>query len=398
MQTQTQEMSTSPETLRLEQSKDQRLRTLITYLEKEELPEDIKEARQVMLMSQDLVMIDEVLHFVEKGGKRKRVAVPEQLRNTVLQEYLYSGHFSCSKVYGAVSCCWWWPGIYKDVVEHCKNCPDCAVVSGFGHRQVPPLQPIPVQRPFQIFGVDIMELPVTKSGNRYVIIFQDFLTKLPLVFPAPDQKAIRIARLVAEEVLPLFGVPECLLSDRGTNLLANVMKDICALLWIRKLNTTAYHPQCKGMVERMNRTLLSMLRQHAVKFGPQWDKYLPGVLWAYRNTSHEATREKPSFMMFGLDLWFPTEAALLPSVPVFECDVTDYREELIISLSSAGELAAMNIQGSQQRGKRNYDKRVFTKKLRIGDWTLVWFPQEESGKQYKLSKPWHGLVSQARPF
>ena len=52
-----------------------------------------------------------------------------------------------------------------------------------------------------------MELPITKSGNRYVIVFQDFLMKWPLVFPAPDQKAIRIARLVAEEVLPMFGVP-----------------------------------------------------------------------------------------------------------------------------------------------------------------------------------------------
>ena len=168
MHTQAQEMSTSPETLRLEQSKDLRLRTLIAYLEKEELPENPKEARQVMLMSQDLVMIDGVAHFVEKGEKRKRVAVPEQSRNIVLQEYhggVYSGHFSCSKLYGAVSSCWWWPGLYKDVVEHCRNCPDCAVVSGSGRRQVPPLQAIPVQKPFQKFGVDIMELPVTKSRN-----------------------------------------------------------------------------------------------------------------------------------------------------------------------------------------------------------------------------------------
>ena len=72
--------------------------------------------------------------------------------------------------------------------------------------------------------------------------------------------------------------------------------------------------------------------------------------------------------MFRLDLLSPTEAALLPSEPVSECDVTDYREELIISLSSALELAVINIQGGQQHGKKNYDKRVFTKKLRIGDW------------------------------
>ena len=161
------------------------------------------------------------------------------------------------------------------------------------------------------------------------------LTKWPLVFPVPDQKATRIVQLVAEEVVPMFGVPEALLSDRGTNLLANVIMDVCSLLGITKLNTTAYHPQCNGMVERMNRILKAMLRKHAVKFGPQWDKFLPGVLWAYRNTPHEATKEKPSFLMFGLDLRTPTEAALLPASPLEPTDVEDYREELILSLSSA---------------------------------------------------------------
>ena len=188
---------------------------------------------------------------------------------------------------------WWWPGMYKDMVEFCRSCPDFAVVMGGGRRQVPSLQPIPVQRPFQIFGVDIMELPITKSGKRCVIVFWDFLTKWPLVFPTPDQKAIRIARFVAEEVLPMFGVPECLLSDRGTNLLANVMKDVCDLLGIKKLNTTAYEPPCNGMVDRLNRTLKAMLRKHTVKFGPQWDQYLPRVLWAYCNTPHDAAGEKP---------------------------------------------------------------------------------------------------------
>ena len=72
-----------------------------------------------------------------------------------------------------------------------------------------------------------MELPITVCGNQYVIIFQDFLTKWLLVFPQ------RIPRLVTEEFLPMFGVPESLLSDRGTNLMANVMKELCALLGIR---------------------------------------------------------------------------------------------------------------------------------------------------------------------
>jgi len=63
------------------------------------------------------------------------------------------------------------------------------------------------------------------------------------VCPVPDQKAIRIARLLGDEMLPMFGVPEALLSDHGTNMLANVIQDVHQLLGVTKLNTTAYQPQ-----------------------------------------------------------------------------------------------------------------------------------------------------------
>ena len=107
-----------------------------------------------------------------------------------------------------------------------------------------------------------MELPTTDQGNRYVLVFQDFLTKWPLVYPMPDQKSLRISKLLVNEVIPQFGVPECLLSDRGTNLLSHLMTDVCKLLGIRKLNTTSHHPQCDGMVERFNQTLKTMLRKY----------------------------------------------------------------------------------------------------------------------------------------
>ena len=75
--------------------------------------------------------------------------------------------------------------------------------------------------------------------------------------------------LLVEEVVPLFRVPEALLSDRGANMLSHLMKEVCHLLGVRKLNTTAYHPQCDGMVERFNRTLKGMLKKHAARFGTQ---------------------------------------------------------------------------------------------------------------------------------
>lgn len=108
-------------------------------------------------------------------------------------------------------------------------------------------------------GIDIMDLPQTERGNRHVVVMQDLFTKWPMVYPVPDQKNTRIARLIAEELIPMFGVPECLLSNRGTNLLSNLMMDLCQILGITKLNTTAYHPQCDGAVERFNRTLKTAL-------------------------------------------------------------------------------------------------------------------------------------------
>ena len=129
------------------------------------------------------------------------------------------GHFAGNKLYNALVKHWYWEGMYPDTMAFCKKCPECVIATGGQRQHKPYLQPIPVQRPFQIIGVDIMDLPCTESGNKHLIIFQDMFTKWPMVFPVPDQKSVRIARLLCEEIVPLFGVPEALLSDRGTNLL-----------------------------------------------------------------------------------------------------------------------------------------------------------------------------------
>ena len=265
-----------------EQMKDAELKRICEYLKSGILPEDKEGAKKIAAQAPIFTIVDEVLYFVDsKRQNRKRAAVPAHLRQRIMQENhrgLMAGHFSRVRLYNTLSRHWWWETIYRDVDHFCKNCAECAVVSGTGRKYRPPLHPIPVQKPFQIMGVDIMELPTTECGNRYVIVFQDFLSKWPLVFPAPDQKAPRIVTLLVEEVVPMFGVPEALLSDRGTNLLAHVMQETCELLGVTKLNTTAYHPQCNGMVERLNRTLKAMLWKHAARFGCQWDRYLPGVL------------------------------------------------------------------------------------------------------------------------
>ena len=95
-----------------------------------------------------------------------------------------------------------------------------------------------------------MDLLKSSSGNKHVLVFQDYFTKWPMVYAIPDQKTHRIVDILVKEIVPTVGVPESLLSDRGTNLFSHLMTDVCKALGITKLNTTAYHPQCDGLVER----------------------------------------------------------------------------------------------------------------------------------------------------
>ena len=63
---------------------------------------------------------------------------------------------------------------------------------------------------------------------------------------------------------------------------------------------------------------------------------------------------------------------------------------MILSLSSARELATETIREAQKRYKHQFDKKSSPHNYKKGDWVLVRFPHEETGKNRKLSQPWHG--------
>lgn len=234
----------------VEQKKDPSLSEMIKYLESGALPTDDSRARKVLLQSSQFALVDGILYFIDnKQRNYKRAAVPKHLCQQVLKEAHsspYAGHFSGQRVYNTLVARWWWEGMFGDAKRYASACPECSIVMGNGRVNRPPLHPIPVSRPFQILGIDVMDLPLTDQGNKHVVVIQDLFTKWPMVFAVPDQKTTRIARLIAEEVIPMFGVPECLLSDRGTNLLSKLMMELCRILGITKLNTTAYHPHSIG--------------------------------------------------------------------------------------------------------------------------------------------------------
>ena len=85
-----------------------------------------------------------------------------------------AGRFSGNRLYSTLCYNWYWENMYVDAITFSRNCAECAFVTGMGREKKPPLHPILVTRPFQIWGIDIMELPKTAKGNKYVIVMQDF--------------------------------------------------------------------------------------------------------------------------------------------------------------------------------------------------------------------------------
>ena len=112
---------------------------------------------------------------------------------------------------------------------------------------------MPIQGAFDRVAVDCLG-PFSESypGNRYVVVFSDYLTRWPEAFPVSTIDAVVIAKLLVNEIFRRHGSPTTLLSDRGQNFLSKLVKEVFKLHSTYKLNISAYHPMTDGLVERFN--------------------------------------------------------------------------------------------------------------------------------------------------
>ena len=187
---------TDSDTLSSHQLSDPDLRPIILYLKENSLPEDNQKAQEVVTLAQQFTMSDEVLYRTsQKQGELPQIVVPASLKQQIMEKHhagILAAHFSGPRLFKTISRRWWWKGMYKDLMNYARGCPQCTIVGRAEQKKIPPLMPIPVDHPFQIVGVDIMELPLTAKGNKYLVVFQDLFTKWPMAFPTPDQKTERI--------------------------------------------------------------------------------------------------------------------------------------------------------------------------------------------------------------
>lgn len=99
--------------------------------------------------------------------------------------------------------------MYCDTPRFARNCPECATVSGGGGWNGPHLHPIPVQKPFQIIGCD----GTSQDGQWDQLCLSVPGLSITTAHDISDAGIATYCKVLVEEVVPLFGVPEALLSD-----------------------------------------------------------------------------------------------------------------------------------------------------------------------------------------
>lgn len=96
------------------------------------------------------------------------------------------------------------------------------------------MKTIVATEPFQKVAADILELPITSRGNRYVLVVQDYFPKHVNLYAIPDQRSTTVAKCLFENFICEHGIPEILHTDQGWQFESDLLKHLCELLGIRK--------------------------------------------------------------------------------------------------------------------------------------------------------------------
>ena len=146
--------------------------------------------------------------------------------------------------------------------------------------------------------MDLMRLPKTKSGHNGVLIAVDNFSKWMNVVPLRNKTARTVFTAVRDRVLPnLPRIPSKMLTDNGKEFRNQIMKRLLSSFNIHHTNSTPYQPSSNGAVERVNRTIIQLLKGLVEKDPSLWDDELHKAVLLYNNTVHSQINTSPSSLL-----------------------------------------------------------------------------------------------------
>ena len=196
----------------------------------------------------------------------------------------------------------WWPGMTSQMWQSIRTCTHCLQHEG-GFLKAP-LHPIVTTAPLDLLHVDFTSIETILEPNQSprvanVLVFQDHFMKHMLAYVTSNQTTKTIAKFLYQGYISIFGTPTRLLSDRGVNFMSSVIDEMCKILGMKRLQTTPYHPQTNGLVERLHQTIMQMIRKLGENKKANWPSHLAEIAHAYNATCSAVTGYSPHYLMFG---------------------------------------------------------------------------------------------------
>lgn len=327
-----------------------------------------------------------------------QVMVPLSLRARIISlghDMLFSAHMGIHRTLIRVTSSFYWPGIAADIRKFCKSCKICLKTRPKGRTPRAPLQcgtPI-IDKPFFKVATDIIgPLPMSENKNQYILTMIDYATRWVEAVPLKNITA----PIIAEEFLKIFsriGIPSVILSDGGPQFVADLMEKVLLLLGIQHSVATPYHPQTNGLCEKINGTIKSLLTKIAHFNHKNWDRLLPCVLFAYRESPQETTGYAPFELVYGSlprgpmalvkDLW------LQPNLELETISTYQYVIDLKQRINEGCKIASLKTEKQKEKSKKLYDRKAKQRTLVPGDKVLLFLPCGEN----KINSEWKGPFS-----
>ena len=242
--------------------------------------------------------------------------------------------------------------------------------------QIPEMELILCTQPMELVHVDYVGMEVTvatqeKPVVKNVLVIVDHFTRYIQAFVTNNHTAHTTAQVLYNNFFSVFGFPQKLMSDQGTEFTSDVIAAMCKLLGIEKIRTTPYHPQTNGSAERVHQTLQRMIGKLNPEKCQKWPKHIGSVLIAYNATRSQVTGYSPYFLMFGQKPRLPVDL-LFPTVNKREWTHTidEYVKALYEWLTECLQLTQESASKEAKRQKRLYDRKVGAVELCPGDCVL----------------------------
>ncbi|KAG8181795.1 hypothetical protein JTE90_000087 [Oedothorax gibbosus] len=298
-----------------------------------------------------------------------------------------ASHLGIAKTKDALFKTFYWPNCYREVEAFVKSCDLCQRVGKPQDKKKAPLKLVPViTEIFSKINVDAVgPLPVTPSGNKYLITAVCMSSKYPDAIPVENLKSTSIIDALLQ-VFSRMGFPKELQTDQGTSFTSALTTEFLERFGIKVVRSSVYHPQ-SNPVERMHRTLKRILRVLCLESGPDWEKILPQALFALRTVTHDSTGFTPAELVHGRNLKTPVMLLYdkLTEEDQEEDCVVNYVFELMNRMEKCQELAIRNMEHVKEK-KLWYDKKSVERQFKPGDLVLV----VASSRPTKLSVHWIG--------